>query len=473
MRRLSVRRLLVTASCALLACAADPPRASWPPPRPATPTPGPYHDPDHRRGALPDDAARTKELAFVRDHLDRMYAHRADKLARYSLNEDALFAEAARRLAAATTWAQYDAAIYDALAQFHDSHLAYHPPPTAAPARGYDPYRLGLETALDAGRVLVASVEPGGDAAAAGVHAGDEVTAVDGEPIAGVLARQVKQRAWSRPESAVAGWNAEWTHVLVPKGEAPRARSIAVAARDGRTLTVAITARPAPAKRRDKVEVAHRGAVAVVAIHALQGRAAATEIDDALAAVRGERALVIDLRGDRGGVDVVGQRVLADLAEGKARVATFRVLVAPETLALRPRWKDLRGGAGGFSPPQDLAVEAQPGGRGFHGALAVVVDAGCVSTCEVIAAALRGDLHATIVGATTGGSSGAPLEVALPVSHGDVAIPTWNLVAADGTAIESNGLTPDVAVEATPEALAAGVDLPLQTAIDRVQPAPP
>ncbi|HTR53581.1 MAG TPA: S41 family peptidase [Kofleriaceae bacterium] len=462
----------------LIACAGDPPRPARPTvPAPApvatpasAPAPGPYHDPDHKRGALPSADQRASELAFIRDRLDRQYAHRADKLARYRLDEEALFAEAARKLAGATTWAHYDAAIYDLLAQFHDSHLSYHPPQTAAPSRGYDPYRLGFETVLARDHLLVASVEPDGDAARAGLHAGDEITAVDGQPLASVLARQVEQRAWSRPHSAEVGWAEQWTHVLAVKGEPPRARSVVATTRDGRTLTIAIAPRPAPKLRPEKVAVDRRGPLAIVTIHSLEGGSKREQqIDDALASVRDAPALVVDLRGDRGGIDVVGQRIVADLAEGKASLGTYRVLVAPETLVVRPRWNGIARQADGFSPPQPLAIDAQPAGKGFHGRLAVLVDAGCVSTCEVIAAALRADLRATLVGETTGGSSGAPVEVTLPTSHGEIAIPTWNLTAADGKPIEGDGVVPDVEVFATPDALAAGTDLPLQTAIDRVQ----
>src|SRR6476661_7685015 len=99
------------AACLLLVLAgcAEPARPVWPPPR--APHSGPYHDPDLARGALPTEEARRAELHVVRDSLDRMYAHRQDKLARNRLDEDGLFATAEKRLLAARTWADYDAAI--------------------------------------------------------------------------------------------------------------------------------------------------------------------------------------------------------------------------------------------------------------------------------------------------------------------------------------------------------------------------
>jgi C-terminal processing protease CtpA/Prc len=95
----------------------------------------------------------------------------------------------------------------------------------------------------------------------------------------------------------------------------------------------------------------------------------------------------------------------------------------------------------------------------------VIVDAACASTCEVIAAALRADLGAVIVGETTGGSSGAPVSINLPQSRSVVAIPTWNLLSAEAKPIEDLGVVPDVTAEATPDALARGEDVPLETAL--------
>jgi C-terminal processing protease CtpA/Prc len=298
---------------------------------------------------------------------------------------------------------------------------------------------------------------------------GDEVTRIDGTPVADVLAAEARLRADARPESARVAFAKTWTAVLVAKGDAPRARSIDVARRAGGDVHIAITPKPPASPKREVVAIAHRGDVAIVTIKSLEGgKARAAAIDAVLAEARGAKAIVLDLRGNRGGIDKVGFRVVAGLAEGTARLGSYRVLAAPETLARRPMWKDLVAEADGFSAPQPLTVPALP--ARFAGKLALVVDAGCISTCEIVTAALRADLGATIVGEITGGSSGAPVSVALPASKGTIQIPTWNLIAADGKPIEDDGVVPDIDAIATPDALAAGRDLPLETAIDRVHP---
>jgi carboxyl-terminal processing protease len=442
----------------------------WPP-SPHKRVAGSSHDPDHARGELPSAPTRKAELAALRTSLDAMYAHRKAKLARYAIDEDALFAETETRLLAATTWAAYDDAFYDALAKFHDGHLVYHPPQTMRPAAGYVSYRLGLRTVMGKDRLLVAEVEPGSDAATAGVAPGDEVIEIDGKPIKDVFALVIDGRASSRPESSLASYAKTWTAVLVPKGDKPRARSIRVKRYVGGELAVAITPRPAEKSRREAVSVTGDGDVAVVTIRSLESSEKRPAlIDAALAKARASKAMVIDLRGNRGGdIDKVGPRVIAGVAEGVALLGRYRVLVAPDTIARRAKWKDLEGtgDADGFSPPQELAVKALD--HKFPGRVAVVIDAGCVSTCEVVASALRGDVGAKLVGDITGGSSGAPVTVSLPTTRATVSIPTWNLVTVDGAVIEDDGVTPDLAVYATPDALAAGTDLPLQQAIDLVR----
>jgi carboxyl-terminal processing protease len=467
-----VRRLLllIIASCA----APIAPIVAKPTPTPtpvvvATPEPGPYHDPDHARGELPSADARRGELKFLRGAMDSMYAHREAKLARYGLNEDAVFGDAERALVAATTWAGYDAAIYNTLARFHDGHLTYKPPATAAPKRGYTGFSLGLGTVLASGHLLIARVDPGSSIAAAGVSPGDEVIAIDGRSVADLLAEAGASRAVSRPESAMTTFARTWTTVLYPKDSAPRARTIRVVKRLGGELEVAIAPTKLDKQPHEPFSVATRGDVAVVTISSLDGGSArAKQLDDALARARTATAIAIDLRGNRGGVDVVGHRVLADLAGGTAALGSYRVLVSQTTLDLRPQWKNLTRDADGFSPAQPITVQALE--HGFSGRVAVIVDAACASTCEVIAAALRADLGAVIVGETTGGSSGAPVSINLPQSGSTVAIPTWNLLSAEGKPIEDFGVAPDVIAEATPDALARGEDLPLVTAISKLRP---
>jgi C-terminal processing protease CtpA/Prc len=449
------------------ACSASAPRKT--PISPAKPVTGPSHDPDHVRGELPSPETRRTELAGLRHDLDTMYAHRVAKIARYHLDEDQIFRDAETALLAATTWLKYDAVLYDTLAQFHDAHLSYHPPHTAAPSRGYSSYRLGLRTVLAHDHLLVSEVDAGSDVAAAGVLPGDEVTMIDRRPIAKVLESESHSRSDARPESALVSFAKMWTSILVPKGDTPRVHPIEVEKRGGGTVHIDIKPQPPAEGKQEQVSVARVGDVAVVTIRSLDGgKRRAQAIDDALAEARDAKGIVLDLRGNRGGGDKAAPRVLAGLAEGTAKLGSYRVLVAPKTLASRKQWKDLVAQADGFSAPQELTVQGLA--KRYPGKIAVVVDAGCVSWCETMVAALRADVGAVLIGDTTAGSSGAPIEVPLGASKGAAQIPTWNLISAEGKPIEDDGVTADLDAVATPDALAANHDIPLDTAIAKVTP---
>jgi C-terminal processing protease CtpA/Prc len=469
MRRTWLAVLLATLGCSSGGAAPAPKQAA--PPQVVKPAKTEYHDPDHVRGPLPDAPARHLELAKLRQALVTMYAHRLDKERRYKIDENAWLANAERTLDAAKTWAEYDAAVYKVLGEFHDDHLAYHPPRTAAPARGYARFKLGLTTVLAGDHLLVSQVDEGSDVAKAGVVPGDEVTAIDGLDTPRVLARSLERSVWSRPESAKVSFARQWSAVLMPLGDPPRVRKVRIVGRsNGAVHDITITPREAPKVKRDIITTRDDHGIAIVTLLSMDGKAErAKAIDDGLVPARAARGIVLDLRGVRGGVDLVGYRVVAGLAEGKPSLGSFRILVSDDTIARRPRWKHLAGtaGADGFSPLQPLTVDGQPAGKGFHGPMVVLVDAGCASTCEVVAAALRTNLHAILIGETTAGSTGAPIEVALPI--GSVSIPTWDLITSDGHSIESDGVVPDVIVIPTPASLAAGEDLALRTAIDRVR----
>lgn len=406
----------------------------------------------------------------MRHDLDTMYAHRIAKLARYQLDEDKIFADGEQRLLAASSWAAYDSALYSVMARFHDGHLGYRPPQTAAPRVGYTSFRLGLKTVLGKDQLLVSEVEPGSEIAAAGVLAGDEVTSIDGRAVTDVLKGEAGTRADARPRAALVSYAKTWTSTLVPKGDPPRVRSIVVARRNGGDVTVKITPHlPVAAEKREDASIAHVGDVAVVTIRSLESKKSrAVAIDKALAEARGAKGIVIDLRGNRGGIDYVGNRVVAGLAPGKALIARYRVLAAPETLARRPMWKDLKAESDGFSAEQVLTVDGLA--HAYAGKIAIVIDAGCISTCETVTSALRADVGAVLIGEITGGSSGAPVSVTLPASRGTIQIPTWNLTTVDGKTIEDDGVAPDIELYATPDALADHHDAPLDAAIAKVTP---
>src|SRR5262249_59348825 len=101
-----------------------------------------------------------------------------------------------------------------------------------------------------------------------------------------------------------------------------------------------------------------------------------------------------------------------------------------------------RGARGGGGDPGPGAVLIAAGGRGWGEQPAL----------------LPGGGGARLFGETTGGSSGAPIEVHLPQSGAWVEIPAWALVDPSGDPVEGHGVVPAEAVAPTRADVAAGRD---------------
>lgn len=164
--------------------------------------------------------------------------------------------------------------------------------------------------------------------------------------------------------------------------------------------------------------------------------------------------IVIDLRGNRGG--------LADMIRGIAG----HVLTEPAVLG-RVRMRDL-----------DLEFRANPrrstsDGRSvvpYQGPVALLVDDLTASASESFAGALQSLGRARVFGARTSGQ-------ALPAStqqlaNGDVLLyVVGDFVTSTGQRLEGTGVVPDVEVPLDPEALAAGHDA-LSAALDWIDKMP-
>ena len=149
------------------------------------------------------------------------------------------------------------------------------------------------------------------------------------------------------------------------------------------------------------------------------GERFATELDGLI--VRGARALVLDLRGNRGGLVLPGlqvlDRFLSDEVLGYRTGARTRVPL-------------------GF---------ANPGAVGFP--VAVLIDGDTASTAEIVAGALQTYGRARLYGAVTAGKGVGQTSVALS-DGGELRLVTFTWSLPDGRSIDGWGLTPDVPVRA-------------------------
>lgn len=197
---------------------------------------------------------------------------------------------------------------------------------------------------------------------------------------------------------------------------------------------------------------------------------------------RGCTKLVLDLRGNPGGVDEYGALLVGHFMERPFRYFDRIRLtsIAPSFATWLPRtFISIREGTvkspdGGFlvSPALHSGVaEQQPSAIPFRGRVVVLVDGGTFSTAADVAAQLRSAGHAVFVGEETGGgyegnTSGLNASIVLPNSRLRTKIMMygyWNAVRKP--AVRGRGTVPDQVVARRTADVLAGVDPQLARAL--------
>ena len=147
---------------------------------------------------------------------------------------------------------------------------------------------------------------------------------------------------------------------------------------------------------------------------------------------KGLRGLVLDLRSNPGGLLTSAVQIADDLLDKGGIVSTR-----------------------GRNPVADTSFNATPGDRMRGAPVVVLVDAGSASASEVLAAALRDNQRAQIVGSRTFGKGS--VQTVLPLDNGDaVKLTTARYYTPSGKSIQARGIEPDVvlkpdgAIKATP-----------------------
>ena len=171
----------------------------------------------------------------------------------------------------------------------------------------------------------------------------------------------------------------------------------------------------------------------------------AEELGWAVSDVSGHRAMVLDLRGNPGG--------LIDAVD-----ATAGIFLPPGTLVVSGTGRYHFLGSRRFIATGDAQVH-------YKGRVAVLVDANSESGAEALASALQIYHRALIVGEPTA-KHVLGVEVEQPLSDGGLLrVATLDMRDANGEQLEGKGVTPDIIVSRTPADVARGRDPQLQTAI--------
>jgi carboxyl-terminal processing protease len=170
---------------------------------------------------------------------------------------------------------------------------------------------------------------------------------------------------------------------------------------------------------------------------------AENDLNTALDYVRDTKGLIIDVRDNGGGSDLMGEIVI-------------KRLISDPILSLPVR----RNGE------WTRRVPINPGGEYQYTKPVIILTNGvCFSATEDFIATIEQAENITVVGDTTGGGSSAPQVYAL-TSGKSIRVSTIEICRSDSIAIEWNGVVPDIQVSQTREDIGNNIDKQLGFAID-------
>ncbi len=218
-----------------------------------------------------------------------------------------------------------------------------------------------------------------------------------------------------------------------------------------------------------------------------QQSAALAQVPDILRELADCKGLILDLRPNGGGNEMLARPIAAWFVEGEKVYAknAYRIGSSaskdsrsggnpqegnPDKVGARKDFrpggkgeqdsqtggsksergsKSDRGSKSGFGKTYDRTIRGNSPPDRFDGPVAVLMGPQNMSSCEAFLLMLRQGKNVTLVGERSRGSSGNPKPH--PLDNGVIAfIPSWKALRPDGTCFEGEGIEPDVVVKTRP-----------------------
>lgn len=394
------------------------------------------HGPLAAQGLDDLDRARGRiMLRVVREHLERHYYDSTF----HGINLRA----AAARVDSLMQAAQSNSDILALIAQFvlvlDDSHTRFYPPARAAKLE------YGWELQMIGDSCYVVGVAPEGDAARQGLNAGDRVLAMDGYVPSrrhfGLL-RYFYRALSPRPAVQLVVETPEGLHrsseIHAKITERPQRLDLSG---DGLLVLIRESEDTERQWRDDFVRVGDD-----VLVWRMSSFDDESEIDRAMRRARGVDHLILDLRGNPGGLEDALLRLIGHFFDRRVVVGQIR------------RRREVR------------VLESRPVGRPFAGRLYVLLDSRSASASEAFAHVVQREGRGMVLGDLSAGhvmrgrtfplSMGADVRIFYGLSITDA-----ELIMADGTRLERRGVRPDTLILPTAADLAAGRDPVLAAAL--------
>ncbi len=280
------------------------------------------------------------------------------------------------------------------------------------------PASVGLELSLRNGALTVVRPLPGGPGERAGIQAGDIVVSVDGQPTAGL----------PLPEA-----------VALLRGATGTRPALALR-RPGTAGTIMAQPVRGPVQAPPTVQWERDGAVALIRVSGFDSRTGAQlreSLDAAARAGAPLAGLVLDLRGNAGGLLEVAEQVAGMALPEGATIGGLRGRTPANAHPLRARDALL---------PHDVAV-------------VVLVDQRTGAGAEIVAAALQDHGRALLIGAQTAGAGTIQTVLPLPAGQGALVVTTARVYRANGARLDAAGVTPDMLLDEATRRITVRADL--------------
>ena len=150
-------------------------------------------------------------------------------------------------------------------------------------------------------------------------------------------------------------------------------------------------------------------------------------------AAKAGQSLVVDVRANGGGSETTARQVAGCFVDQPIAYANHVVRAN-----------------GKLSEPQTRHLQPNRNQPAFTNRVALLAGQGTVSSSEAFVSMMKQNPRCTFVGERTAGSSGNPQPIDL--GNGVTAfIPSWRVMALDGTPLEGTGAKPDVEIKTAPE----------------------
>lgn len=427
-----------------------------------------------------------KEAAYNFPYFDR----------RPDLDLDAAFRDFVPRVLEAESTLRYYRELHRFTALLRDGHTRVHLPDSIQRRRPFSSPWVQLE-AID-GRPMVANVAAD---LVDSLPVGSKILRVNDLAVDTYLEEHVLPWVFasaphSRWNSAIEGSHSRGYGLLVGAAGSPVRLTAVTPA--GETISLKLTrdrfsaerewVKPAEEGRRALLEVERLdGGIVHLTVNSFSSESIYSQIESLLPELLRAEGVVLDLRHNGGGSDVVAVEVLSRFIEGPfigtrsrirvhdayyralgsfGRTVLERALPAEDSTLVELALRHHRGQAWRYEPRDTLRTTYD--GERIEAPVALLIGRGTGSAAENLLVRLPERARFFTVGAPTAASTGQPLRFPLP-GGGYGQVVTRAALLPDGTPLVATGIRPEVPVEPTIEDLREGRDPVLEKAVEELK----